>query len=266
MAQRNNRMFQFGIYGDNSVIFQRCIKMGSIILFSIEKCSAKDFCSGACLYEYTPQFEFDKSIAYANAVHYYTAGRGNAIPASINLCSVYGDDFTLICMVGNKSFANAFHRSKMGKHYIHTFYMAGMAPAQHHLLAIEEGYVIHFSRGNGSGAPQIILEEVEQVEERAFERWGTYLLQVEYKHEDTANRLVARNRALLVFAGFVSFGDYGLMANNCEHFVSWCKTGKAYSTQVTNFFIDATSILASIIIRNPAPLMVRLAQRKLLLG
>lgn len=104
------------------------------------------------------------------------------------------------------------------------------------------------------------------MEERAFERWGTYLLQVEYKHEDTANRLVARNRALLVFAGFVSFGDYGLMANNCEHFVSWCKTGKAYSTQVTNFFIDATSILASIIIRNPAPLMVRLAQRKLLLG
>ena len=113
VAQRNNRMFQFGIYGDNSVIFQRCIKMGSIILFSIEKCSAKDFCSGACLYEYTPQFEFDKSIAYANAVHYYTAGRGNAIPASINLCSVYGDDFTLICMVGNKSFANAFHRSKI---------------------------------------------------------------------------------------------------------------------------------------------------------
>lgn len=169
-------------------------------------------------------------------------------------------------MVGNKSFANAFHQSKMGKHYIHTFYMAGMAPAQHHLLAIEEGYVIHFSRGNGSGEPQIILEEFEQVEERAFERWGTSLLQVEYKHEDTANRLVARNRALLVFAGFVSFGDYGLMANNCEHFVSWCKTGKAHSTQVTNFFIDATSILASIIIRNPAPLMVRLAQRKLLLG
>ena len=90
VAQRNNRMFQFGIYGDNSVIFQRCIKMGSIILFSIEKCSAKDFCSGACLYEYTPQFEFDKSIAYANAVHYYTAGRGNAIPASINLSAWLG--------------------------------------------------------------------------------------------------------------------------------------------------------------------------------
>ena len=85
-------------------------------------------------------------------------------------------------------------------------------------------------------------------------------------NHDSGNLLVARNRALLVFAGFVSFGDYGLMANNCEHFVSWCKTGKAYSTQVTNFFIDATSILASIIIRNPAPLMVRLAQRKLLLG
>lgn len=37
VAQRNNRMFQFGIYGDNSVIFQRCIKMGSIILFIEEK-------------------------------------------------------------------------------------------------------------------------------------------------------------------------------------------------------------------------------------
>ncbi|NPD82702.1 hypothetical protein HPS57_12070 [Prevotella sp. PINT] len=61
-------------------------------------------------------------------------------------------------------------------------------------------------------------------------------------------------------------GHYELMTNNCEHFVRWCKTGKANSRQVTNFFIDAVSILASIFFRNPAPLMTRIAQRKLMLG
>ena len=40
----SNRMFQFGIYGENRVIFQRCFSLGAVIFFSIERCSAKRFC------------------------------------------------------------------------------------------------------------------------------------------------------------------------------------------------------------------------------
>ena len=141
-----------------------------------------------------------------------------------------------------------------------------MAPAQHHLLAIEEGFVVHFSRGDRSGAPQIIVEALDHVTDRAYDRWKSHLIQIEHGHEDTGSRLIARNRALLVYAGFVPFGAYDLFTNNCEHFVRWCKSGKAYSGQVANFFMDAASILTSIVLRNPGPLMVRLAQRKLLFG
>ena len=141
-----------------------------------------------------------------------------------------------------------------------------MAPAQHHLLAIEEGFVVHFSRGDSSGAPQIIIEELDHVIDRAYDRWGSSLIQIIHKHEDTGSHLIARNRALLVYAGFVSFGAYDLLTNNCEHFVRWCKNGKAYSEQVMNFYMDAVSVLASIMLRNPGPFMVRLAQRKLLFG
>ena len=140
---------------------------------------------------------------------------------------------------------------------------AGMAPAQHHLLAIEEGFVVHFSRGDRSGAPQIIVEALDHVTDRAYDRWGSPLIQIIHKHEDTVSHLIARNRALLVYAGFVPFGAYDLLTNNCEHFVRWCKNGKAYIGQVMNFFMDAVSVLTSIMLRNPAPLMARLAQRKL---
>ena len=263
VIRHSNRMFQFGIYGEDRVIFQRCSHFDSVIFFSIERCSAKRFCVGGQLYEYTPRYDFDKSVAYDNASYYYQMSQGNAIPASVELRSVYGDDFTLICMVGHEVFANAFHHSRMGKHYRHSFRIAGMAPAQHHLLAIEEGFVVHFSRGDSSGAPQIIIEELDHVIKRAYDRWGSPLIEIIHKHEDTVSHLIARNRALLVYAGFVPFGTYDLFTNNCEHFVRWCKNGKAYSGQVMNFFMDAVSVLTSIMLRNPAPLMARLAQRKL---
>ena len=105
----SNRMFQFGIYGEDRVIFQRCSHYDSVIFFSIERCSAKEFCERGQLYEYTPQYDFCKSIAYDSAKHYYENSQGKVIPACVELRSVYGDDFTLICMVGHEVFANAFH-------------------------------------------------------------------------------------------------------------------------------------------------------------
>ena len=106
----SNWKFQFGIYdGENHVIFQHCFFLGSVVCFSIKRCSAKEFCEGGQLYEYTPQYDFGKSIAYDSAKLYYENSQGKVIPACVELRSVYGDDFTLICMVGHEVFANAFH-------------------------------------------------------------------------------------------------------------------------------------------------------------
>lgn len=43
VIKRSAHMYQFGIYGNNNVIFQHCFFIGSIIFFCIEECSAKNF-------------------------------------------------------------------------------------------------------------------------------------------------------------------------------------------------------------------------------
>ena len=132
--------------------------------------------------------------------------------------------------------------------------------------AVAEGRPRQTLYMHGQKVFKFAVEALDHVTDRAYDRWESHLIQIEHGHEDTGSRLIARNRALLVYAGFVPFGAYDLLTNNCEHFVRWCKNGKAYSGQVANFFMDAASILTSILLRNPGPLMVRLAQRKLLFG
>lgn len=46
----------------------------------------------------------NRSIAYNNASYFYSKGKGKAMPALVELRSVFGDDFALICMVGNETF------------------------------------------------------------------------------------------------------------------------------------------------------------------
>lgn len=90
VIRHSNWKFQFGIYGENRVIFQRCFSLGAVIFFRIERCSAKEFCEGGQLYEYTPQYDFCKSIAYDSAKYYYENSQGKVIPACVELRSVYG--------------------------------------------------------------------------------------------------------------------------------------------------------------------------------
>lgn len=57
-------------------------------MFSLEQSSIEGFFEDSTVYEYTPDFEFDKKKAYYNA-------RRNFSSREI----VYGDDFTLMCML-----------------------------------------------------------------------------------------------------------------------------------------------------------------------
>ena len=153
-------------------------------------------------------------------------------------------------------FYNAFLSSQVGKHYCYKFFI-GPAPAYHHLLAIEGGYAIHFSKGGGNGSPQIIVEELKTIEKRA----GVPFMNVTYDKEDVISRLLARNRALLVYSGKIHYNSYHLFANNCEHFVHLCKTGHPYSSQVRGFFTDAALISLSLLARKPQLATMVLARR-----
>lgn len=259
VARYNNREFQFGVYGEGYVIYQDCwqTKAGAL-MFSLEQSSIEEFFEDSTVYEYTPDFEFDKKKAYYNARRNFSELGNKVIPASEQLRSVYGDDFTLMCMLDSiERFYVAFLSSRMGRHYHYRFFIGGIAPAHHHLLAIEEGFAVHFSKGDGEGDPDIIIESLSHIEERA----GAHLVEVEYECDDVASRLLARNRALLIYSGKVSHGDYRLFANNCEHFAILCKTGRAFSIQVSEFFMDAIMVGLSAVAGNPKFAAMVIARR-----
>lgn len=260
MAEYNRFEYQFGIFGKHYVIYQTCwTTKDKILVFSIEKCSIEDFFKEADVYEYIPDFDYDKAATFHFAHCKYSEMRNKCIPAFSELRSVFGDDFTLMCMLeGNmEQFHSAFINSKMGKHYIHPIHIIGIAPAKHHLLAIEEGYAIHFSDGGTGGSNEIILESMDDIEEREY----VTLTQINYKNEDVRHRLLARNRALLVYSGRWNFGNYNLLFNNCEHFVTFCKTGQSQSSQARSFFQDAFFIGLSLIARKPQYASMVLARR-----
>lgn len=259
VARYNYREFQFGIYGNGCVIYQDCwITKRMEIVFSLEKSSITDFCEGATVYEYIPNFDYDKERTFYTAKKNLIELGDKIIQASEHLYSVYGDDFTLLCMLGSiESFYEAFLPSRMGRHYHHKFRIGGIAPAYHHLIAIEEGFAVHFSKGDSDGSPDIIVESLSHIAERA----GTKLAEVEYNRDDVAVRLLARNRALLIYSGKVCFDHYQLFANNCEHFATLCKTGRSRSGQVQSFFVDAMVAGLSVIANRPQLAAMVIAKR-----
>lgn len=214
------------------------------IVFSIEKSFITDFCGGATVYEYTPNFDYDKERTFYTAKKNLIELEGKIIQESEHLYSVYGDDFTLLCMLGSiENFYEAFLPFRMGRHYRHKFRIGSIASAYHHLIAIEEGGAVHFSKGDSDGSPDIIVESLSHIAERA----ETKLAEIEYNRDDVAVRLLARNRALLIYSGKVCFDRYQLLVNNCEHFATLCKTGISGSGQVQSFFIDALVVGLSVI-------------------
>lgn len=260
VAEYNQFEYQFGVYGKRHVIYQACwTTEDDILVFSIKKCPIEDFFEGADVYEYIPDFDYDKAETFHFAHCKYSEMRNKCIPAFSELRSVYGDDFTLICMQGGsmEQFHSAFINSKMGKHYTHPIHIMGFAPAKHHLLAIEKGYAIHFSDGGTGGSNEIILESMDDIEERE----DVTLTQINYKNEDVRYRLLARNRALLVYSRRWNFGSYNLLFNNCEHFVTFCKTGQSQSSQARSFFQDAFLVGLSLITRKPQYVSIVLARR-----
>ncbi|WP_080758159.1 lecithin retinol acyltransferase family protein [Pseudomonas fluorescens] len=91
----------------------------------------------------------------------------------------------------------------------------------HHGIHVGGGDVVHysgFSSALKSGPIEVIDLEI-------FADGKTvWMLQekCEYSNDEIANR--ARSR--------VGESQYKILSNNCEHFCSWCTSGKSYSAQV----------------------------------
>lgn len=248
--------FQFGIYDGSGIVIAQIYHFeNNNITFPIKAISFNNFCRGCYLYEYTPQYTYDKNETYERAISQLNIEYNE-------IRSAYGDDFVFMCMVGQENFFHAFKNSKMGYHYKTYFPLNFIVKAEHHAIAIEGGYVIHFSRGAGADKtekPVIRLDEFNVLKKASNNK----LQKVEYTHDDFNNLFQARCRATWVLAGMLDFETYQLFTNNCEHFACWCKTGYQSSTQLKQGLVDLAVILGSAALKIPNPLMINALRRHL---
>ena len=110
---------------------------------------------------------------------------------------------------------------------------------RHHGIDLGDGYVIHFS-GEPLYSKVPIVEKVTMEE---FQKGGELEIVRYSKNSEpfSSDETIARAEKKQ------GEGKYNLINNNCEHFASWCKNGKARSSQVTKLAIATTLVAAGLI-------------------
>lgn len=239
-------LFQFGIYDNGNVIMQAyLIKRNMTIYLSIP---FEQFCQGNVsykIYEYAPQlFSYDKQECVKSARRYIKK-------YFLGYTSVLGDDFTFICMVGDK-FDTFFSGSKMGHHFYYKYNENGLI-LKHHFISIEQDWVIHFSDGKYNNGTHLRLEDYNDIIHRT-----TFEIEEEQfkDHNTLVDYLSSRNRAIFEWATMSDFGGYNIVTNNCEHFANYCRQGKRKSKQVKLAFCElAFTVISCIAMKKPIPLL-----------
>lgn len=99
---------------------------------------------------------------------------------------------------------------------------------QHHGIDYGDGTVIHY-RKMGNDA------QVERTRLETFS-WGQPIYPVYHAEVDADDVVIARAESRL------GEGQYDLFFNNCEHFATWCKTGRRESAQLASFGLDFDQI------------------------
>ncbi len=92
---------------------------------------------------------------------------------------------------------------------------------QHHGIDYGDGSIIHYRK---TGDQAIISRT-------SFETfsWGNLVYPVHHPLVDSADVVIERAESRL------GEEQYDLFFNNCEHFATWCKTGRRESAQLANF-------------------------------
>ncbi|MBD2428042.1 lecithin retinol acyltransferase family protein [Phormidium sp. FACHB-1136] len=99
---------------------------------------------------------------------------------------------------------------------------------QHHGIDYGDGTVIHYRKmGNDAQVERTSLETFS---------WGQPIYPVYHAEVDADDVVIARAESRL------GEGQYDLFFNNCEHFATWCKTGRRESAQLASFGLDFDQI------------------------
>jgi hypothetical protein len=99
---------------------------------------------------------------------------------------------------------------------------------QHHGIDYGDGTVIHYRKmGNDAQVERTSLETFS---------WGQSIYPVYHAEVDADDVVIARAESRLGEC------QYDLFFNNCEHFATWCKTGRRESAQLASFGLDLDQI------------------------
>lgn len=264
-------LLRFGIIsGQNEVICQCCATESAEIpetpQFTIKKMNLGEFAGeSARIYRCSyPRHRNAEIVAMAAKMH-----------EGITYCklrSYPGDDFVAECLTGFSAGELVKQDSKIGQHWWTPLQMtlqqsmkwlgvempAGWLPDSadvqvfdqiHHGIAIEGNHVIHFStRRVPDGSNRIKADSLQEFRSIGDDEASGSA--VKYKDETPGLRLTSRNRAVWVFCHADSWGAYNLMANNCEHFSRYCRTGRKESRQILAAALDTLGALTAILSRN----------------
>jgi len=242
---------QFGIFSDNKTIICQVYE-NSTRKFSIKEVSFTDFAFYGCdLYEYTPEFSYNK-------IDCLTRARQIKQIASEFLYSTPGDDFVFMCMTGNLMYELSYIQN-IGLQYLTPYFVGNVIRATHHAISIENGYVIHFSGRRLSKGKMIKFDTFE-----LFKSETQIAQYVPYNSDNNIfERIWARNRAMFALCGKCMTEDYNLILNNCEHFCTWCKTGEKRSKQLKQLVFELAAISLSIITKKPFPPAIKALQKRI---
>ena len=219
--------YQFGIFVDGYVIQQKYDIYNNITIYESVLFDSFHFHGHKRLYEYVPKiFSYDRSRVVERAHSQLNVPLVNGFP------SIFGDDFVFWCLVG-EYFWSYFTYSKLGLHYSEK-YREGILNLFHHAIAIEQDIIIHFTDKNGLyETPEILIDSFNELKCPKI---------VEYRNDSLGERWITRNRALLLWATRNSYKKYNIVLNNCEHFATYCRTGRAESFQVQNALFDIATL------------------------
>ena len=98
--------------------------------------------------------------------------------------------------------------------------------------------VIHFTGEKSSGTPAEIKEEILKF------KIGE-IIRIRYRYGRMCKRITVKRAYALLAVQETSTRAilYNILVNNCEHFATWCVTGKATSTQVNKALAPFASII-----------------------
>lgn len=134
----------------------------------------------------------------------------------------------------------------MGYHYRER-YREGILALEHHAITIEGNLVIHFTNYDDFGTKldrtSILVQSFDKIKSPKY---------IPYSNDNDINqRLLARNRAVAIYALGKNFNGYNFFTNNREHFATWCKTGEREGSQIRKGWIDLGMFALTALTKRP---------------